>query len=618
MFDEPVEADSGEAFEAFEEMLRQSVQFVINTEPDAEKFINLYTKLATDDFFAFFGYLDADGKDELRCLARLFAMQIWNGTPLPSNNYRPQPLPLPKRNDPCFCGSGRKYKQCCARLDAGGLPLIATEMLTGLLLEQITQAELKQAYLHFSHDLLAFIAGEWAKEDEAMAKRALLLLDPIFKQPDAKLTHRDEMALDAMFEICSALDKPRKKSALIKRMMNHPVKVLQTAALHRQCTILSDQGKDDEAWACFKKAQRINPNDPALSHLEILLLMQQGKTDQMQQRGAYWIKRLGKMNRDGELDELIAMIKEMVSDTPTAMGNLIEHDTPGAARLIAWLKSACQSPPPLLNRIQVYDDASIIEPKNKRAAILERDWLKLLMYCDDPWEKPDKWLAELEAHPELAGSCNVLDDLIQMVRELDTPNPMLTFEPLLMLSMFQVKRLLPEQPKAPLEWGFIQNRPALRMLGFMIASMVQMDDQQTALEMMEWSLRLNPNDNEGMRSEVVNAYLQLGRNEDVVALCEHYPEDIDVSINFGHALALFRLGKEHAANKRLIEAIECSPRIPGALQHKRMKEPKSFHPGYITVGGEDEAWHYRECACDLWADTPGALVWLKRVAKVVK
>jgi len=22
-------------------------------------------------------------------------------------------IPLPKRNDPCFCGSGRKYKKCC-------------------------------------------------------------------------------------------------------------------------------------------------------------------------------------------------------------------------------------------------------------------------------------------------------------------------------------------------------------------------------------------------------------------------------------------------------------------------------------------------------------------------
>ena len=41
---------------------------------------------------------------------------IWNATPLPGNHFRPKPIPEPGRNDPCPCGSGRKYKQCCARL----------------------------------------------------------------------------------------------------------------------------------------------------------------------------------------------------------------------------------------------------------------------------------------------------------------------------------------------------------------------------------------------------------------------------------------------------------------------------------------------------------------------
>ena len=27
------------------------------------------------------------------------------------------PAPLPKRNEPCRCGSGRKYKQCCLSKD---------------------------------------------------------------------------------------------------------------------------------------------------------------------------------------------------------------------------------------------------------------------------------------------------------------------------------------------------------------------------------------------------------------------------------------------------------------------------------------------------------------------
>ncbi len=40
---------------------------------------------------------------------------IWNAMPLPGNNFRPMPLPEPGRNSPCFCNSGMKYKNCCAR-----------------------------------------------------------------------------------------------------------------------------------------------------------------------------------------------------------------------------------------------------------------------------------------------------------------------------------------------------------------------------------------------------------------------------------------------------------------------------------------------------------------------
>ncbi|OIO71047.1 MAG: hypothetical protein AUJ57_07615 [Zetaproteobacteria bacterium CG1_02_53_45] len=618
MFDEPVDSDSGETFAAFEEMLRQSVQFVINTEPDAEKFINLYTMLATDDFFEFFRYLNTDGKDELRSLARLFAIQIWNGTPLSSNNYRPRPLPLPGRNDPCLCGSGRKYKQCCARLDTEETPPISTELLTIFLLELITQAELKQAHLHFSHMLLGYIAGKWARESESMAKRALILLDPIFKQSDAKLDHRDEAALDTMFEICTALDKPRKKKALIERMVNHPDKALQSAALHRLCTILGDQGYDDEAWACFQKAQRIDPDNPALSHLEILLLMQQGKLKQMQQRGKFWLKRLSSMNRDGELDDLIDYIEQMLSDGPTAFAPLLEQLSPGAGRLIPWLQQVMKNPPKAMEKICSFDDCCRIEPKNSASAKLLGQWRELMWQHEEMWDQPDAWLEMLDKHPELAGSIGVIDDLIQSVYLLDAPNPAITFQPLIMLAMLQVKSLIPMQPKQPLIWAITDNRPVLRVIGFLADTMEELNSEKEALELREWLLRLNPNDNQGMRSEVVNSYLRLGRNDDVVALCEHYPEDFDVSINFGHALALFRLGREHAANKRLIEAIQQSPHIPDALLRKRMKEPTNLYPGYTSVGGEDEAWSYRQCARDLWEKTPGALDWLKRGAKVVK
>lgn len=612
MFDATVDPDSGEAFAAFEEMLRQSVQFVINLEPDAEKFINLYTMLATDDFFKFFRYLNTDGKDELRSLARLFAMQIWSGTPLPSNNYRPRPLPLPKRNDPCLCGSGRKYKQCCARLDTEETPPISTELLTVFLLELITQAELKEAYLHFPHMLLGYVAGKWARQSESMAKRALILLEPIFKQSDAKLDHRDESALDTMFEICSLLDKPRKKKALIERMVNHPDKSLQSAALHRLCTILGDQGYDDEAWACFQKAQRIDPNNPALSHLEILLLMQQGKFEQMQQRGKFWLKRLHSMNRGGDLDDLIDYIEQMLSDAPTAFAPMLEQLSPGSGRLIDWLQQVMKNPPALIEQIQYFDDCCRIEPKNRASTKLLGQWSELMWRHEEMWDDPDEWLEMLEKHPELGGSIAVIDDLIQSVYQLEAPNPVITFQPLIMLALLQAKSLIPMQPEQPLIWAIMDNRPALRVIGFLADTMELLDDDQTALQMREWLLRLNPNDNQGMRSEVVNAYLRLGRNADVVALCAHYPEDMLVDVIYGHALALFRLGEREMADLQLQLAKECLPKVAPAIAREKMKAPKNRFDGFVTLGSDGEAWEYRQSARELWLNTPGAMVWLKQ------
>lgn len=612
MFDEPVEPGSEGAFEAFEDMLREGVRFVINTEPDVEKFINLFTSLAMDDYFEFFGYLDTDGKDELRCVARLFAIQIWNATPLPSNHYRPKPLPQPGRNDPCFCGSGRKYKQCCARLETDGMPPIAPEMLTGILLQSITQAELKQAYLRFPHDLLGFIAGEWAKQGQAMAERALMMLDPIFKQEDAHIDHRDELAMDTMLDLCTRLDKPRKKMSLLKRMIAHRDKTLKTAALHRYACILGDNGQDDEAWACFQHAQRINPNDPALSHLELLLLIQQGKFAQMQQRGKYWLKRLNNMNRGGELNALIDHIEQILADGPTAFSPLLEQLTPGAGRLIAWLQQIMKKPPTVIERIRSFDDCCQIEPKDKASAKLIQQWNNLVLHHEEMWDKPEPWLKMLEKHPELAGSTIVIDNLIASAHQLEAPNPAITFQPLIMLAMLQIKSLLPMQPKQPLIWGFMENRPALRVVGFLADAMEALDENQTALEMREWLLRLNPNDNQGMRGIVVNDYLRLGRNDAAVSLCEHYPEDLDISIKFGHALALYRLEEYTQAELTLFKARATSPKVVAAITRDKMKEPKRKFAGYTTLGGDDEAWEYRQEARELWLNTPGAIDWLKK------
>lgn len=45
--------------------------------------------------------------------ASMLGMELWNHLPRPDNDFKPRKLREPGRNDPCICGSGLKYKQCC-------------------------------------------------------------------------------------------------------------------------------------------------------------------------------------------------------------------------------------------------------------------------------------------------------------------------------------------------------------------------------------------------------------------------------------------------------------------------------------------------------------------------
>ncbi|MFL1378609.1 MULTISPECIES: SEC-C metal-binding domain-containing protein [unclassified Nocardiopsis] len=82
---------------AVERILREAER----TDPDARLFTVL---VDTDEIAAFArGHPDLTGDDLLK---------TWVDEALPADSPRPSPWP-PGRNEPCWCGSTRKYKKCC-------------------------------------------------------------------------------------------------------------------------------------------------------------------------------------------------------------------------------------------------------------------------------------------------------------------------------------------------------------------------------------------------------------------------------------------------------------------------------------------------------------------------
>ncbi|MDQ6960292.1 MAG: SEC-C metal-binding domain-containing protein, partial [Mariprofundaceae bacterium] len=195
MLDKPEMGD--EFMDAMEDLLEYAAEQALKRGNDGEQFIADFVQDARDGIFSFFEPLmDQDAEPHMIAQAAWpLALSIWNVMPLPCNNYRPLPIPMPKRNEPCRCGSSLKFKKCCARMgDLAYFP-IDQNVMTKYLLEALPDVQLKEVWECLPHPLLGHIAGEWVREDRDEAERALMMLNPIFKQPDNKLNHRDDAAL---------------------------------------------------------------------------------------------------------------------------------------------------------------------------------------------------------------------------------------------------------------------------------------------------------------------------------------------------------------------------------------------------------------------------------------
>jgi len=138
------------------------------------------------------------------------------------------------------------------------------------------------------------------------------------------------------------------------------------------------------------------------------------------------------------------------------------------------------------------------------------------------------------------------------------------------------------------------------------------NDIDEAVALAEWLLRVNPDDSHGFPTLVADARLRAGANEGVIALEEQYPGDMFPEVAFGRVLALYRLQRLDDAGQALADARRRLPKIARALTAKQLARPK-VDDGRVNLGGDDQAWLYREAMRDMWLATPGALEWLKRV-----
>ncbi len=529
-------------------------------------------------------------------MATMLGMDVWNVTPIPENRFRPRKLNKPERNAPCPCGSGNKFKQCCANLPPLDLG-ITEELMLSEVLGLLPQKTLKELPLHDLHpDALALVAQRWL--DEGDAKKAISLLERYFTNLD-KLDSRAELAADTLLNAYLETNAPRKKQKFVDALKAATNKDLRSCGWQRQATIDSDQGDYIGAWDAFREAQRHAPYAPALSHLEVLLLLSEGRDVEAKARADFWIARL---QRDAKYDhsELITVLRNLVGSDAGKLQTL--HVARGPLGMLAdavanWPAPACSYR--LVGGCE-------LEPKVELAR-LEGRWMDLRQTAD-----PDDVIAFAAQFPLAGQSFMVLRDLSEIALMLDPGVPgrrealsrqiLQRGEALRQAVLSKLKAQSRELP-----WGFLNNRPMLTLVQYFIDALEKTSPEE-CLALMRWSVTVaNPTDNTGLRGPLIHKLIELGKPREAIDIAAAYPDDF-AEIEYGRVLALFVDQQAEAAQASLRKAVERWPKAWKMLHAANPKQPRSKNPGYITVGGDDEAWHYRIDHRDLWQST-GALRW---------
>jgi len=413
--------------------------------------------------------MDAGG---WRSLATVFGIAMWNATPLPGNRFAPKPLPHPGRNDPCPCGSGRKFKRCCA--NAPGLAPLAPPMMWSYVLDGLSRDQFALALQHkrIPTPILAMHANELIEEGHPA--RAVKVLAPLF---EGDLTQRDseedDFALDQLLDAYDELGHVNKKLSLLTRITREAKRSpLRAGAWQRMASIRMDDDDSSGAWEAFEAAQRDQPNAPALAHLEILLLAGDGRIDETPARARMWIRRLQRRKYEG-IEEVLEWLEDVAEDPQGTLtelgirssgdeGHLLRHwligvrERPIRAYAVADTEPATQPTADTIGQLEstlqdmgiatdqveqmlgdllakngsahdsadvVGDAGSLMVTAPAELGELERRWHEIFPCAKpfsthdepfgdgDPWYDEEEWAAFLDRHPQAWDSVDILDDL---------------------------------------------------------------------------------------------------------------------------------------------------------------------------------------------------------------
>lgn len=160
-------------------------------------------------------------------------------------------------------------------------------------------------------------------------------------------------------------------------------------------------------------------------------------------------------------------------------------------------------------------------------------------------------------------------------------------------------------------WVMLETRPYMRALDGLASCHWVLGDRTEAIEIYEEMLRLNPNDNQGIRDVLADCLLAAGNDDKLQALLDQYKDDPSAKWTYTRALLQFRRdGDSRKATSALRKATKGNPYVPMFLLG-RLNMLSMDMPQLIGVGDASEAVTYFAQSHTDWLSTRGAIDWVR-------
>lgn len=162
-------------------------------------------------------------------------------------------------------------------------------------------------------------------------------------------------------------------------------------------------------------------------------------------------------------------------------------------------------------------------------------------------------------------------------------------------------------------WGFIESRPYMRAREGLAHVLWGLGEREAAIGHFQEMLRLNPNDNQGVRYNLASWLLAIGGEQErqqLDALLKQFPEESSAFWAYTALLLILRRNETgQAADAALNAAMETNPFVPfyllGILPFP--KQP----PEYYGFGDQNEAVIYlEEGGVEAWIKREDDIAWL--------